>query len=205
MAKKLKKLMYACLVVVALVLILGAAAFAGMNQMGKVAVHVKAHGTSCGQGYPTFTKCTQIVFTWPSTGDVDVIPVVYELYAYTEIKLTLWWPPEWGTMSWVRCKGDASVGTFHNPYDYVDIHWTACQPGWSVAPGYGWLHAATPGMVCPLHPCAAVDCAPPPGPYTDWLCAGSCCGIGGMVGDDPCRGASATGQSTWGQIKAMFK
>jgi len=206
MAKKLRNLMCVCPVVVALVFILGAAAFAGNNYNGKVAVHMKQHGTSCTQGYPAFTSCDQIVFMWPTFEDIDVLPVFYDLVEYREIELTLRWPSQWGSLSWVRCKGDAATGTLRNPGDRTHISWSTCQRTWSVAPGYGWLHPTTPGFICGISSteCRVLDCSPWPGPWEDVMCPN--CSAVGYYGDDPCRPFdSATHQGTWGQIKAMFK
>ena len=189
------------------VLALGTLAFAGQNISAKTAVHVKAHGTSCTQGYPTFTMCDQMITTWSSLGDIDVIPVFYNLVAYREVGLVVTWPPEWGSMSWVRCKGDAATGNLVHSGDYTDISWTSCQYKWSAAPGYGWLHATTRGSICTSrnisHWCIVIDCSPPPGPYWDWTCI-SCSGVGGWIGDDPCMPSSGVEPSSWGGIKALF-
>ena len=54
-------------------------ALAGGNPAHKVAIHVKAHPTSCTKAYPVFTTCSSIVHTWAAQGDLDVMPVFYDL------------------------------------------------------------------------------------------------------------------------------
>jgi len=184
------------------------AALAGGNPANKIAIHLKAHPTSCTKAYPAFTNCSQIVFTWMNLGDVDAMPVFYDMVGYTVTEFGLTWPAAWGSMSWVRCKGELAVGTILNPGDGTSIAWTTCQVGWGIAPGAGWLIATEPGMVCPIPYFATgdygvVDCSPSPGPYYDYPVTVSCGGVG-MVGDDPCR-AVATESSTWGEIKSMFR
>jgi len=185
------------------------AVIAGGNPAHKVAIHVKAHPTSCTKSYPVFTSCSGIVHTWAAQGDLDVMPVFYDLASYSAIGFGLTWPAEWLTMSWTRCKGDLAVGGISNPGDGTGITWTVCQTSWSIALGAGWLYASGAGSVCPIPDPATgdigvVDCAPSPGPYLDYPMCLSCAGIGGVIGDDPCR-PTATQPSTWGEIKSMFK
>jgi len=185
------------------------AAFAIGNPATKIAIHTKAHPTSCTKSYPTFADCAGINTTWAAQGDFDAMPVFYDLVAYTVTEFALSWPTAWGSTSWVRCKGDLAVGGILNSGEGTAIAWTTCQTGWSVAPGYAWLYATEPGSVCPI-PYAAtgdygvVDCMPSPGPYYDYPVWVTCAGVGGIVGGDPC-GCSATEPSTWGEIKSMFK
>jgi hypothetical protein len=202
-----------CLVAVVVICALaiaatGAPALAGGNPANKIAIHLKAHPTSCTKGYPTFTKCENINTTWASLGDLDAMPVFYDLVGYSVTEFGLTWPWIWGSCSWIRCKGDIAVGTIYYPGDGTSIAWTTCQTGWGIAPGAGWLIATEPGMVCPIPYYATgdygvVDCSPSPGPYYDYPVTVSCGGVG-MVGDDPCR-AVATESSTWGEIKSMFR
>ena len=112
-------------------------------------------------------------------------------------------------MSWARCQGDYAAGDIVTSGDGTAITWAACRETWSAAPGYGWLAATGAGAVCPV-PSGATgdyggcDCEPPPGPYYDRPLVVSCAGIGGMLGDDPCRWVDA-GNSTWGAVKAIFR
>jgi hypothetical protein len=185
------------------------AALAGGNPAHKVAIHCKAYPGSCTKAYPVFTTCESIVETWAGQGDFLAMPVFYDLASYSAIGFGLAWPAEWGTMSWTRCKGDLAVGGILNSGEGTGITWTACQTNWGLALGFGWLIATGPGSVCPIPDPATgdigvVDCAPSPGPYLDVPMCISCAGIGGLIGDDPCR-PTATETSTWGEIKSMFK
>jgi hypothetical protein len=197
---------------------LSANAFAGANVAHKLAIHVKAHPTSCTKVYPTFTVCSEIVATWPGLGDIDVMPVFYELAGFVLNETGLSWPEaSWGSGAWVRCKGDAAVGAinhsagagFPNDVSGTAISWSTCQTAVGSAPGYCWLTALDPGVVCPEpNPATGdygvVDCLPAPGPYYDWPIHVHCAGIGGMIGDDPCRPVSSEA-STWGKIKVIFE
>ncbi|MFZ1947635.1 MAG: hypothetical protein WAW06_08815 [bacterium] len=186
-------------------------AFAGLghNPNHKVAVHCKAHPTSCTKGYPAFTACTSINTTWAPCGDVDVMPVFYDLTEVLVVEFAMTWPVEWYSMSWVRCKGDLAIGTVKYSGDGTAISWMTCQYSWALAPGYGWIAPTTPGYVNVVPNPATnmygvVDCQPSPGPYMDAPRCVNKAGLCGFIGDDPCL-ATATEPSTWGQIKGMFK
>jgi hypothetical protein len=189
----------------ALVAVLCSHAFAfGPNFNAKIALHVKAHGTTCASGFPVVNSCDDMITTYPGLGDMDVIPVYYDVMEYTAVRFALNWPAEWGTMSWVRCRGDAAEGTIQNPDDYTHITWTACQQHWSEAPGYGWVHATSRWCLYPHH-ATIVDCGHWYGyPVTDYACPAASC-VGGWIGDDPCVNLSATEPTTWGAIKALVK
>jgi hypothetical protein len=185
-----------------LALAMSGAPGAGMNANAWIAFHVKQHGTSCTEGFPIFTSCAQITTTYWGAGDIDVIPVFFNLLQYTQVGIAMDWPPEWGTMSWVRCKGDGQIGTLTDPNTYARIYWSTCQQGWSVAPGYGWLHATGPGFVGSSFtiPSLVYDCEP--SPQADRACPGWS-GIGGVIGNDACS-ESATDETSWGRVKAIF-
>jgi len=207
-------------IAIALTFALTACALAGANPVGKIAVHVKAHPTSCTKSYPTFPTCASIVTTWAAIGDLDVMPIFYDLVQYTVAETGLLWPEgDWGSGSWVKCKGDIAVGVIQHSVDFAGapvqtngtaVAWSTCQYSFSVAPGYCWLYATGAGHVCPApNPptgdYGTVDCAPDPGPYYDTVSCVGCAGIGGFLGDDPCNLPSATQPSTWGEIKSIFK
>ena len=181
----------------------------GRNDSHKIAVHIKAHPTSCTENFPTFTSCSQIVSTYAGCGDVDAIPVFFDLVEYCAVEFGLEWPAEWGTCEFAICKGDLSVGGITNPGDGIAIAWTACQYTWSVAPGVAWLLASGPGEIW-IRPnpstgdVGVVNCAPSPGPYYDYPIAVGKGGVCGTLGDDPCH-CTKLQPTTWGAIKAMFK
>lgn len=183
------------------------AAFAGHNFGAKIAVHVKAHGTSCTEGFPSFNDCNDMITTWHDCGDVDVIPVIYDLIDYTSIRLVLYWPGEWGSMQWTRCKGNSATGDLVHPTDYTVITWDACQYTWAVGAGYGWLHTTSQGFVCgfdsQFNKCQVLDCDPTY-PRWDFVCPTCSAICGSYVGDDPCVSWSKTSETTWGAVKAAF-
>ena len=199
-------------IVIALALMLvSTVAFAGLglNPTHKAAVHVKIHPTSCTKGYPVFAACTDIVTTWAPLGDLDVMPVFYDLTQAQVTEFGMTWPVEWYSMSWIRCKGDLAIGTVKYSGEGTSIAWTTCQYAWALAPGYGWLAATGPGSVTVVpNPATGdygvVDCQPSPGPYMDYPRCVIEAGIGGILGGEPCA-PTATEPSTWGQIKSMFK
>jgi len=196
-------------IAIALTFVMAAWAMAGDNPTNKIAIHFKTHPTSCLKGYPVITTCEGIVETWAPLGDLDAMPVFYDLVSYGVVETGLTWPAEWLSTSWVRCKGDIAVGNIVNPGDGTAIAWTACQTTWGVIPGAAWLAATGAGYVCPVPNPATnmfgvVDCRPAPGPYYDGPQCVSCGGVGGFIGDDPCR-PTAVEPSTWGEIKSIFK
>jgi uncharacterized repeat protein (TIGR01451 family) len=178
------------------------------NQSHKIAIHVVAHPVAC-KAIPAFTSCDKITTTFAGTGDIDAIPVIYDLFEYSVVEFGLVWPAEWGTCEFIRCKGDIAVGGITHPGEGVAIAWTACQYTWAVAPGIAWLKATGPGLVSPcFNPATGdmgvVNCAPSPGPYYDYPQGIAQGGIGGIPGDDPCF-PTRLQPTTWGAIKAMFK
>ena len=194
---------------VALTFILSATAFAGQNLGCKVAIHLKAHPTSCTKSYPAFATCESIIATRAPLGDLDAMPVFYQLTSYTVHEFGLTWPIEWGSGSWIRCKGDIAVGGIVYPGEGTAIAWTSCQVGWGLATGALWLTATGPGYITPVPNPATmqidvVDCTPTPGPYQDFPFCFNRGGVGGFIGDDPCL-PTANEPSTWGQIKSMFR
>jgi hypothetical protein len=203
-----KKFMFVCVGILAPAVAFSGTTSAGANPDCKIAVHIKAHPTSCTKHYPTFTSCSDIITTYPGLGDMDVIPVFYDLNEYTQVEFGLTFD-EWCTMSWVRCKGDGAQGSIEDGPSGTRIWWTSCQRGWSVAPGFGWCNAFQPRLACPIpNPATGnlgvQDCAASPGPYTDQPVCVSCAGDGGLLGDDPCRPVE-TKETTWGQVKILFK
>jgi uncharacterized repeat protein (TIGR01451 family) len=164
---------------------------AGNNPAVKVAIHTKAHPTSCTKNYPTFSACNEISTTWPGTGSIDVMPVFYDLAEISGLEFGLTWPVEWYSISWVRCKGDVAMGTIRYSGEGTTILWTTCQTAWAQAPGYGWLEATGPGSVRVVpnpatNSLGVADCQPSPGPYYDWAVGIFYAGIGGTPGLDPC-------------------
>ena len=197
------------LAIITMIVARAVAGWAGANAHHKMAVHIKSHPTSCAKGCPTFTGCNQIKTTWPTCGDIDVLPVFYDLVEYNVVEFGLMWPPEWYSMSWVRCAGDIALGTLRIPGDGTAIAWTACQRSWAVAPGYGWVAAHSPGFVRLVPNVATsmygvVDCTRMPGPYHDWPAFVSSAGVCGMIGEDPCR-AVDTRRPSSSEIRSMFK
>ncbi|MFZ1947356.1 MAG: hypothetical protein WAW06_07390, partial [bacterium] len=192
--------------VLALVLGLSVPGYAGNNEGHKIGVHIKSHPTSCIQGYPSFGTCGNITSTYASCGDVDVMPVFFDLTEYLVVEVGLKWPDEWGSMSWVRCKGDLSIGDIASSGDGTAVSWTICQQTWSVAPGFGWITALTPGLIHAVtNPATGdygvVDCDFSRGPSYDYpLFEPSAAGVCGAIGDDPCNPKGGH-ESTWGEIK----
>jgi hypothetical protein len=191
----------AFVVTVALTLILGACAWAGMNPDAKVAVHVIPHGSrSCTKGFPVITGCYDIVTTEPGP-DADAFPVFFDLVEYQGIDFGLTWPGMYSCV-YTSCS-DLTIGGIVWPGDGVSHAWTVCQAGPVAMPGWGWLWDY--GIICVVpHPEAGGptigDCQPAP----DGVICNFCAGIGGYIGDDPCD-PTATEPSTWGGIKGMFR
>jgi hypothetical protein len=182
---------------------------AGSNEGHKLAIHVKSHPTSCSSGFPNFSSCAQIVFAYAGGGEVDVIPVFFELREYLALEFGLDWPWTWGSLSWVRCKGDISIGTIVRPGDGTAVDWTTCQTGWSVAPGFGWLTASGSGVVRAVRNPATgdygvIDCTEDTPVYDYPFGDPYSAGIGGAAGDDPCQMKGGS-ESSWGGIKSMFR
>ncbi|MFZ1946399.1 MAG: FlgD immunoglobulin-like domain containing protein [bacterium] len=196
MGTRVSRLTGIAFIAVALALVVGLAAGPGLagpgnNPLVKVAVHTKAHPTSCTKGYPAFTACTGISTTWNGAVDVDVMPVFYDLAEVLVVEFGMTWPVEWYSMSWVRCKGDLAIGTIKYSGEGTAVSWTTCQNSWALAPGYGWLAAGSPGRVNVVaNPSTGmygvVDCQPSPGPFYNTPISVARAGVNGLTGDDPC-------------------
>jgi uncharacterized repeat protein (TIGR01451 family) len=178
------------LVVTALVAAFSQTTLAGSNPTHKIAVHVMPHGATC-KGLPSFETCSDIQTTYPGLGDIDVVPVFFDLVEFTVVEFGLTWPTEWGTMAYTRCAGDMAVGEIVEPGGGTATVWTTCQQAWSVAHGHGWLTASVPGTVTAVaNPATGdygtVDCdlggLDPYDPPLVVLAAR----VGGGLGDDPC-------------------
>ncbi|MFZ1946834.1 MAG: DUF11 domain-containing protein [bacterium] len=179
------------------------------NSYAKIAVHIRAHGSGC-KALPAFASCRDIVTTYPGCGDIDAIPVFYDLSEFLVVEFGLTWPAAWGSCSFTRCAGDLAIGYVVNPGDGIAISWTTCQQVWSVVPGIAWLAAGSPGLISPgpdpaTGDIGVVNCAPSPGPYYDYPVLYARGGVCGLPGDGPCTGPTEVQPTTWGAIKAMFK
>lgn len=203
--QQMKKVLVAA---VALTLILSAVAFAGNNPNAKMAVHVKAYWDrqSCAN-LPVITGCADILTTYAGA-DASVFPVFYDLTEYKGCEYGLTWPAWTYSANFKSCS-DLTIGGIAWPGDEISHAWEECQPYTAVVTGYARLTADTPGMICPIPYSASIppgisvlDCAE----GLDYPCDIFCAGVNGLTGDDPCSGgASATEQSTWGEIKAIFE
>jgi uncharacterized repeat protein (TIGR01451 family) len=187
----------------------------GGSPLAKIAVHVKAHPTACTKGYPTFPNCSAINYTYAGNGDVDALPVFFDLGEYSVVECGLTWPEAaWGSGSWALCKGDLAIGSIAHSADLtgpdsttqgVVIAWMECQSTWAISPGYVWLAATGPGRICPAPSrnggaWGVVGCQPA---YSTPV-ATFCAGVAGLAGDMPCSSVGVQ-PATWGSIKAMFK
>jgi hypothetical protein len=185
---------------------------AGANPEHKIAIHVVAHGLAC-KTLPTFTECSQITTTYAGTGDIDVVPVFFNLSEYLAVEFGLTWPAEWGSCAYTTCTSTLDVGSITNPGDGMASAWTTCQTGWYVCPGYGWLNATGAGRVSIVPNPATedygvVDCADSPGPYQDLPDTAFAAGVGGVSGDNPCAEVEGGGEETEGQsgeIQGYYK
>jgi hypothetical protein len=192
----------ALVLAVALTLILSASALAGANAgIGKVGVHVLPHASrTCAKNFPVITFCADIITTEPGP-DVDAFPVFFDLVEYQGFDYGMTWPGMY-TCAFTSCS-DLAIGTITHPGDGISHAWYACQPGPVAICGWGWIWDY--GIVCVVpHPTAGGinigDCSG----FIDGPICIFCSGIGGYIGDDPCW-PTATEQSTWGDIKGIFK
>jgi len=113
---------------------------------GLAAIHVVQHGTNCKTLTP-FQNTSQINTTYIGTGDIDVIPVFFEINGYRAIEFGLTWPAEWGSCSFTTCGTAFGEGSIINPGDDMFRLWSDCQLSWSAVAGYGWLTAQSSGQV----------------------------------------------------------
>jgi uncharacterized repeat protein (TIGR01451 family) len=168
---------------------MASAAAGGANANSKLALHVVSHGTSC-KSLPAVADCSELVTTFAGTGEIDVIPVFYNLNETVVLEFGLAWPEEWGTCQYSTCWGNVSLGGIVNPGDGVVTTSFSCDSSWSIAHGFGWLGATSPGRISvvanpPTSEITVVDCQPEY-PGSDWPAATFSSAIGGGMGDDPC-------------------
>jgi len=191
-----------------LVSVLVTSVLAGGSPSGKVAIHVKAHGTPCGANFPVFTTCSDIRTSYQGCDEIDAVVVFFNLTEYTAVEFGLMWPQQWASGTWVQCNGDAVSGYIEMPGDGILISWSTCQRTWAAAPGYAWLLAATPGWITIVRDPATAfvgttDCSSSPGPQQHWVLGTCAAGACGRFGSNPCY--EAIEPATWGTIKGMFR
>ncbi|HVP58260.1 MAG TPA: hypothetical protein VMU02_09185 [bacterium] len=174
------------------ILLTGAAhCWAGPNYYHKAAVHVIPHGVTC-KTLPTVASCSDIRTTYAGTGDIDVVPVFFDLKGCLVVEFGLAWPAEWGTCAYFSCIEGLTVGGIVNPGDAIATAWPDCRSDWSISPGYGWILATGPGKVS-LVPdpktnwIGVVNCGEPSQRGYDWPAATFSAGVGGISGDDACE------------------
>ena len=186
--------------------LLGLSALAGDNADHKIAVHVAPHaGRNCSSGIPDISTCKDIDYTYDSCTDIDVFPIIYDLYGVTGVQLGLTWPTSWGSCAFTACGFHYVIGEIVNPGDGFAGTWHDCQHIRQVIVGFGWLGPMSGGLICPTeNPYTGLlgtsDCDFEEDPPAQVFCAGAC----GEAGDDPCGGGFSE-DKTWGGIKAMFR
>ena len=178
------------------------------NADHKLAIHVKPHGTSCAT-LPAFNECRDIVTTYAGCGDLDFIPVFFDLNEVMVAELAVTWPAEWGSCAFTVCPCDAWMGGIADPGDLVALTWTSCQRGWAIVPGIGWLNATGAGLISPVPAepdgnIGVTNCADWANQVYDTTRVIYRAGVCGEIGDPAC-GPMPTEPTTWGAIKAMFK
>jgi hypothetical protein len=191
------------MIIITVVVIASANAFAGQNPLAKVAVHVIPHASrSCTKSFPSIATCEDIITTEPSP-DVDAFPVFFDLTEYQGLEYGMTWPGMY-TAVFTSCS-DLTIGGIVATGDGVSHAWTVCQYSGVAIPGWAWIYDY--GVICvvpsPENEEGEItigDCTPEPDVPVCVFCAG----IGDSVGDDPCIPIS-TEPTTWGAIKGMYR
>jgi hypothetical protein len=185
----------------------GLPAYAGANLNHKVAIHILPHETrSCAENFPSVESCEDIISSYQGCGDIDVMPVFYELTAVSGIDYGIEWPAEWGSCAFMYCAGDAHIGSIVDPGDGVSHLWFECQDVTLVVAGCGWLSATGRGTVSLLRNSVTgylgtTDCMDIRDTPIDTVSAGVC----GLAGDDPCDFRVDRRARYWGDIKVLFE
>jgi hypothetical protein len=191
-------------VAVALVFVLSALAFGGANPTAKTAIHVRPHSAKAGCVLtPAIVTCADIVTSEPGLS-VDAFTIHFSLTAHLGTSYGVCWPVAWGAAAFNNCS-DLVVGAIINSGDGAAHTWTACDYSGVAVSSYLWLYAYG-GMICPcMHPETGMnevlDCWQGKDSPICYFCAYA---GGPGLGDDPCS-PTATKQSTWGGIKAIFE
>jgi hypothetical protein len=174
----------------------------GENLNAKVAVHVLPHSgsRSCASGMPQIQDCQDIITTQPGW-NVDAFPVFFDLYEYRGFEYSLCWPGLY-SCTFNDCS-HLSIGQIIESGDEIAQTWFSCMPYSVAIPGWAWIYDW--GMIC-----VGPSMYNPDVIVLDCECdinmpkCNFCAGIGGFVGDDPCTPTGAE-ESTWGEIKMMFR
>lgn len=199
----IKKLAYSCLCFA--VLAVTTPVLAGVNANAKAAVHVLPHASRfCSKDFPTITGCYDIQYT-ESSMDADCFPVFFDLAEYQSLDYGMTWPGLY-SCAFTSCS-PLTWGVIVNPGDGISHAWYYCQNSAIATHGWAWIYDA--GQVCIVpHPTLGRilvgDCgAPAVKDSVRWFNI-RCAGIGGVVGQDPCA-PLAVEQTTWGQVKILFR
>lgn len=184
-----------------LILIVSAAAFAGVNANAKIAVHLEAHASrTCLKNFPSITTQGDIVNEYAGN-DVDAFPVFFDMVEYQGFDYGMTWPGT-GSCAFTSCS-DLTIGTIQYAGDGVSHAWYVCQSSDIAVPGWAWIYEPAPARIqVVINPAAerilVGDCQDPAVKDTIPLSHSYYSGIAGEPGQ-PVQPTS------WGQIKAMFK
>jgi len=193
---------------IALIMVLGIAIalFAGVNENGKVAIHVLDHSgkRSCTNQFPVIAGCEDIITTNAGT-NVDFFPVFFDLAEYTGVEYGVTWSGP--SCAFTSC-ADFAIGGIVNSGDGISQTWSDCHDEAVAIPGFGWIYSY--GMICIVpHPKYGgpnvTDCSTPKIIDSLETVSLGCAGTNGFEGDDPCTLKVSTNPTTWGQIKGMFR
>jgi uncharacterized repeat protein (TIGR01451 family) len=129
------------------VCLLASSAHSGQNPVAKIAVHIEARDSqrTCND-LPGIETCPDMTWTYDGCGDVDVFPVVFDLYGCTAVQYRLVWPPEWGSGVHTHC-ADLAIGDIRQSGDGMVVAWQECQINPYCIPGWLSLTATTPGTI----------------------------------------------------------
>ena len=180
------------------------AASALANSDCKMALHVVRHSNMNCNGLPRIETCLDIKHTYDACDDVDVFPVVYDVYGITNVIVGLTWPDSWGSCAFTPCGFDLIISDIVRPGDWFSGVWTECQYVRSAVVGFGWLAPTSSGQICPVPDpngnLGVSDCEFVEFDFAAVFCAGVC----GREGQNPC-GGGVSEDKTWGAIKSMYR
>jgi hypothetical protein len=200
-------LKYALLLAIALAVVVSCPALAGNNQDVKVGIHVLPHDPErgCFLNFPVIDDPSDIIFTYDGCGEeVDFFPIFFDLAECKGVEYAVVWPGS-QTCTFTICSY-THIGQLINSGDWIAQCWRSCQTGYAIIPGWGEVTMDQPGYVCLAEVeatgrIAILDCDL----AIDVPVANFCAGVCGKIGENPLYADQATVQTTWGEIKTLFR
>ena len=118
-----------------------ASCWAGSNEGAGMALDIRSH-LNLRTCTPSYTSCEEIDSSYPGTGTIDVLVVVYEYSDFLAAEYSVEWPSTWNLVGFVSCSDLEITGAVGGSTLNVSQAWETPQTAATGTSGValGWLH-----------------------------------------------------------------